>query len=59
MNEHLDGTASDDAEGAQHVESGRSGEAEDGLALVKHDEGLRQRESCELYGQADRQMDRR
>lgn len=41
MNEHLDGATPDDAEGAQYIE-GRSGrEAEDGLALVEDDEGLR------------------
>lgn len=60
MNEHFDGATSDDTEGAQHVEGGRRGEAEDGLALVKDDEGLRQRGSCETQGQADRwTMDRR
>lgn len=47
MDEHLDGGASDDVEGAQQVEGRGGGEAEDGLALVEHDEGLRQGKSCE------------
>lgn len=54
MDEHLDGASSDDAEGAQHVEGGCGREAENGLALVEHDEGLRQGESSEACGRADR-----
>lgn len=48
MDEYFDGTTSDDAEGAQHVESGCGREAEDGLALVKDNEGLWQRERREV-----------
>lgn len=54
MNEHLDGHTPDDAEGAQHVEGRRGGEAEDGLAFVEHNEGLGGERESESEGQTDR-----
>lgn len=43
MDEDLDGDAADGVEGAEDVERRRGAEAEDGLPLVQHYEGLRGR----------------
>lgn len=45
VDEHLDSHTPDDAEGAEHIEGRCGREAEDGLALVEHDEGLRRGEA--------------
>lgn len=44
MYEDLDGDAADGVEGAEDVERRRGAEAEDGLPLVQHYEGLQGRQ---------------